>query len=114
MAWQLSSITKRPCSFAMAMIASMSAVWPNKWTGTMALVFGVIFRLTSAGSMLKVPGSTSAKTGVIPSSATTSTVATKVKEHVMTSSPGFSPKAIMAIWRASVPFAQPITCFTPR
>jgi hypothetical protein len=41
-------------------------------------------------------------------------VATKVNEAVITSSPGFSPKAIMAICNASVPLAQPITCFTPK
>ena len=64
--------------------------------------------------MLKVPGNTSANTGVIPSSATTSTVATKVKEQVISSSPAFRPSAIIAICKASVPLAQPMVCFTPR
>ena len=41
-------------SSAMAMIASMSAGWPAKWTGMMALVRGVIAASTAAGSRLKV------------------------------------------------------------
>ena len=36
------------------------------------------------------------------------------RNQIITSSPGFSPRPIIAIWRASVPLAQGITCLTPR
>ena len=61
--------------------------------------------------MLKVSKSTSTKTGVKFNREMTSTVAAKVKSAVITSSPGFKFKPIIAICRASVPFAQGITCF---
>ena len=51
-----SSITFSPCSSAMALIASMSAHWPKRCTGMIALVFFVIAFLILAGSMLNVFG----------------------------------------------------------
>ena len=64
--------------------------------------------------MLNVSASTSTKTGVNFKSAITSTVAANVKSAVITSSPCSKPKPIIAICKASVPFAQGITCFTPK
>ena len=64
--------------------------------------------------MLNVFGSTSIKTGVSFSNAITSTVAAKVKSTVITSSPCSRPNPIIAICKASVPFAQGITCFTSK
>ena len=81
----------------------------------MALVRGVILR--SHVRRIDVEGARAARRripAIRPSKATTSTVATKVKDGVMTSSPGFRSRAIMAICRASVPLAQAIVCFTPR
>ncbi len=62
----------------------------------MAFVFEVIAFSTATGSMLKVSGSTSTKTGVSLNSAITSAVAIKVKDVVITSSPGSRPSAISA------------------
>ena len=78
----------------------------------MAFVFGVMAFFRASISMLKVSGSTSIKTGVNFNKAITSTVAAKVKSTVITSSPCSRPKPIMAICKASVPFAHGITCFT--
>ena len=64
--------------------------------------------------ILKVSGSTSVITGVNPKREITSAVATYVNEGQITSSPGFKDKAISAIWRASVPLAQGITCLTSK
>jgi len=80
----------------------------------MAFVFGVIAFRTASTEILYVNGSGSASTSFNPSSATTSTVAIKVKLVVMTSSPGFRPRAIIAICRASVPLAHEITWPAPR
>ena len=63
----------------------------------MAFVFGVIAFFIASTSILKVTGSTSTKTGVNCNKAITSTVAAKVKSAVITSSPGFNPKPIIAI-----------------
>ena len=52
--------------------------------------------------------------GVSFNKAITSTVAAKVKSAVITSSPCSKPNPIMAICKASVPFAHGITCFTPK
>ena len=80
----------------------------------MALVFGPMAFSNFSQSILKVSKSTSIKTGFKLSNAITSTVAAKVKFEVITSSPGFKPKDIIAICKASVPLAQGITCFTLR
>ena len=79
-----------------------------------ALVLEVIAFSISTGSILKVFGSTSTNTGVKLRSPITSTVAAKVKSAVIISSPGFNPRPINAICKASVPFAQGITFLTPR
>ena len=55
---------------------------------------------------MKVVSSTSANTGVAPTSATTSAVAQKVKDGQITASPGPMPLAISASTSASVPLAQ--------
>ena len=70
-----------------------------------ALVRGVIAASSNAASMFAVSGSTSTNTGLAPTSAMTSAVATKVKGEVMTSSPGPISRAIRAISSASVPLA---------
>ena len=53
-------------------------------------------------------------TGVNFSRAITSTVAANVKFVVITSSPGVRFNPIIAICKASVPFAQGMTCLTFR
>ncbi|MNE28724.1 hypothetical protein D3C80_1221760 [compost metagenome] len=96
------------------MIASILAARPNKCTGTIALVFGVMAFLIPSIEIFIFTMSTSTKTGVNCSKAITSTVAAKVKSAVITSSPGFKSNPIIAICKASVPLAHGITCFTPR
>ena len=91
----------------------MSQGWPKRWTGMMAFVRFVTAFSMSAGSMLKVFGSTSTKTGTAPSSPATSAVAMKVKGVVMTSSPAPIPRARSARSSASVPLATPMACGTP-
>ena len=66
-----SSITGRPKRRS----SSTGAGRPNRCTGMSAFVRGVILRSTSAGSMLSVTGSMSAKTGVAPTRAIASAVA---------------------------------------
>jgi len=51
---------------AVVLCSFIGAAWPKRWTGMMALVRGVIFRATAAGSMLNVRGSMSAKTIFAP------------------------------------------------
>src|SRR5215471_3341737 len=60
------------------------------------------------GSMFKVSGSTSAKTGRAPARTMELALAKKLKGEVITSSPGEIPAAINASHNASVPEAQPI------
>ena len=79
-----------------------------------ALVRRVIRRSTSSGSMLSVPGSMSAKTGVAPVRAIASAVAKKVNEGQITSSPAPIPSASRTSTIASVPFATPTACSVPR
>ena len=63
----------------------------------MALVLGVMASSTDSTLIVNKFGHTSTRTGVKPKSAITSTVEAKVKSVVMTSSPGLSPKPIIAI-----------------
>ena len=114
MACALSSITYKLCSLAISIIASIFAARPNKCTGTMAFVFGVIALRIPSNEIFILFMSTSTKTGVNCNKAITSTVAAKVKSAVITSSPGCKPKPIMAICKASVPLAHGMTCFTPK
>ena len=44
----------------------MSAMSPNRWTGQIALVRGVMAASTGRGRSTKVSGSMSTKTGVAP------------------------------------------------
>src|SRR6266511_1756445 len=76
--------------------------------------FGAHARCKLAGSRLKLPSSTSAKTGVAPTSTTTSAVAVKVKLGQMTASPGPIPRAINTMTIASVPLAQVTTWRAPQ
>ena len=50
----------------MAMMAGMSQGMPSRWTHTIALVFGVIFRRMSSGSMVQVSGLMSPQTIFAP------------------------------------------------
>ena len=51
-----SSMTTRPCARAISRIGSMSAGWPYRWTGMMALVRGVIAASIWPGSIVKSSG----------------------------------------------------------
>ncbi len=79
-----------------------------------AFVRSVTRAATSSGSRLSVTGSMSAKTGVAPTRAIASGVAKNVKDGQTTSSPRPIPIASSARTSASVPFATPIACRTPR
>ena len=79
-----------------------------------ALVFGVTFSSIRSGSMLKVSGSISAKTGTAPSRAIEPAVAKKVNDGQTTSSPGPTPYAISVQSSASVPLLTPMACFVPQ
>ena len=74
-----------------------------------ALVRGGTALATEAGSNVKVHGSTSTMTGVNRRRWMTSTVEMKVKDGVMTSSPGLRSSAMRAACSASVPLAQGTT-----
>ena len=49
---------------AISMMGSMSAIWPYRWTGMIALVCLVMAPSMSLGSIVKVLGSTSTITGL--------------------------------------------------
>jgi hypothetical protein len=70
-----SSITGMPRWFASSMIGAISADWPKRCTGMIALVRGVIAAIAARVSMLNVPGSTSTSTGVAPTRTTQPAVA---------------------------------------
>ena len=86
----------------------MSADWPYRWTGIIALIRPPVVRLisrspcatqwssmkvrTAAGDKLKVRGSMSQNTGRAPVRAMVPAVAKKVKGEVMTSSPAPMPR----------------------
>ena len=78
-----------------------------------AFVLGVIAASIFAGSILKVSGSISAKTGVAPTIPIASVVATKVNAVVITSSPFPISKALKAKCSASVPEFKPIAYLAP-
>ena len=59
-------------------MGSMSAIWPNRWTGMMALVRDVTACSIRFGSILNVTGSMSTKTGLAPTRAMAPAVAKKV------------------------------------
>src|ERR1700730_4528521 len=80
----------------------MSAQSPNRWTGMMPTVCGVMRLSMSSVRTLKVARSTSQNTGLAPMYSTTFAVETHVNAGTMTSSPGFNPSAATAIWSAVV------------
>src|SRR5713226_2004608 len=82
-------------------------------TGRIALVREVIRRSTSAGSMLNVRGSMSAKMGTALWCTTATGVATNENADVTTSSPGPTPAAASAMWMAAVPPLHARQCRTP-
>src|SRR5260370_17974941 len=94
------------------MIPSMSADWPKRWTGMIALVRGVMRVSASATSMLKVSGQESAKTGVAPTRAIHPAVAKNVNDGQITSSPAPISSAISASRIPSVPEETPMACGT--
>src|SRR6185503_10147894 len=69
----------------------------------MARVLGEIFLATEAGSISKVSGSISAKTGTPPSYSAALALAAKVMAGTITSSPGLMRSARMAQCSAAVP-----------
>ena len=78
-----------------------------------ALVRVVTFPSIWLGSMLKVSGRMSTKTGLAPSLEMDPTVAKNVKGTVITSSPDPTPSAINANKSASLPDATPTACDAP-
>ena len=67
------------------------------------MVRGVMARSICAGSIVAVLGSTSTNTARAPVYSMAATVATNVNGTEMTSSPGPTPAASIAKWRALVP-----------
>ena len=113
MPWALSSITFRLCFSAIAQMAGMSAHWPYRCTGMMALVLGVMAASIFFGSMQRVLGSQSTNTTVAPTTHAASAVAKKVLGWVMTSSPGPMPRAMSVSQIASVPLPTPMAYLWP-
>src|SRR2546426_10658149 len=72
-------MTGTPRSAAASKIGSISAVWPYRWTGTIAAVFRVIAPTTFAGSMLYDARSMSTNTGLAPQNKTVEAVAKNVR-----------------------------------
>src|SRR5579871_939788 len=99
---------------AISTIGSMSAGWPYKCTGKMALVRGVSASSTRATSMLHVRESMSTKTGRAPVYSIAATEAANVNGTVITSSPGCTPAASNARWRALVPEFTPMAHRVPQ
>src|SRR6266516_1380105 len=73
-------------------------------TGTIAFVRSLSASATSAGAIVQLVGSMSISTGVAPVARIAPTVAKKVCETVITSSPGPTPSAFKASSSAVVPF----------
>ena len=78
----------------------------------MAVVCGVIAASIRAGSRFRLPGSTSANTGVMPFQSSEWAVATNEYGVVMTSP--VMRAACRAVTSASVPFENRARCSTPR
>jgi len=91
----------------------MSAHWPKRCTGMMALVRWVILALASSTSRLKHTGQISQNTGTATRRDTAPAVAKKVKAGQSTSSPGLMFRAMRANSRASVPEETASACLTP-
>ena len=91
----------------------MSAGWPKRLTGIIALVIGVIADSILFASILKVSGSISTKTGLALSKDIVSAVDMNEKGVVIISSPGLILSAIIDKGKASVPEEQVMACFAP-
>ncbi len=91
----------------------MSHGVPAMWTGMIARVRLVIFRATSSGSIVRVAGSTSTRTGRAPRWMMTAAVEVNVYTLVMTSSPGRSSMASRARWRPAVAELTATACLAP-
>ena len=91
----------------------MSATRPNRWTGQIARVRGVIAASICFASIRYVSGSMSTKTGVAPVERIAFAVAANVWQTVITSSPGSRPIPAKIAIRASVPLPIAIACLTP-
>ena len=92
----------------------MSAHWPYSCTGRITFVLGVRASSSLFGSMVKVRGSTSTKTGLAPAKEMAEQVGTAVSATVATSSPGSTPQARRARWMASVPEPTPTQWAAPQ
>src|SRR5690554_783994 len=112
-AWAASSTRVKPLASARFVNSSRSTGCPAISTPIMALVRGVIFVDTSSGSMFKVSGCMSAKTGVAPVYTTAWTVETKVIGVTITSSPGERSREAMARWSAAVQEFKPTQNLAP-
>ena len=84
-------MTFSPRSRASALIGSMSAGWPYRWTAMIARVLGVMAAAIRPGSRLWVASSGSTGMGVAPACVTASHVAMYVLAGTITSSPGPMP-----------------------
>src|SRR5471032_776259 len=103
--WAQSSISFTDARLAILLKRSMSATPEYRCTTMIAFVAGVIRRSTESGSMHRVLGSTSAKTGIALTPRIVDAEATHDKAGVMTSSPAPTPHASSAIMRLAVPLA---------
>src|SRR5690606_10491636 len=103
--WHASSIILSLYFLARFPIASILQGKPAKWTTTIALVLTVISVSISRGLMLKSSSEiTSQKTGVAPTYLIALTLATKVNDGQITSSPGLIPSTSNARCNAAVQF----------
>ena len=109
-----SSTTRKPCRFAISMIAFMSHTPPNKCTGTMALVRGVMSASILDTSISQSSARLSQNTGVAPVCEIVATLAIYVNAGTITSSPGPTPRQCNARCSAAVPLQTEIACSTPR
>ena len=75
---------------------------------------GVMAASIAAGSMQKSSARMSTRTGVAPTRRIALTVALKLNETVITSSPGPIPSAWRIASRATVPLVMRIACRTPQ
>ena len=113
-AWAVSSITRRSCSCASAMIGSRSTVEPIRCTGITARVLGPIAAATCSAVSRCVVGSTSTSFGVAPTQLTASAVAMNEFAGTITSSPGPISSARSASEIASVPEETPTERLAPQ
>ncbi|MCY1243760.1 hypothetical protein D9M69_277890 [compost metagenome] len=91
----------------------MSTGRPDRYTGMIARVRGVIAASTASRSRLRVRGSMSTNTGRAPTAITTLAVATQVIGVVMTSSPGPISAMRSAISMVAEPLAKVRTARPP-